>query len=194
MPRLYVLRHGETEWNAARRIQGQIDTSLNDKGRAQAWRNGLVLKDLIGAPDTVDFMSSPLKRATETMEIARAAMGLNRGGYRLDARLKELHYGDWQGLFTDKARLAHPEISAARRADPWTVAPPGAGGESFAALAERVLAWLNSVSRDSVVVTHGGVSRVLRVLLLGLPPAQIVTLEVPQDRILRIDGHSMTWH
>jgi len=194
MPQLYVIRHGETEWNAAHRIQGQIDTSLNDKGRAQAWRNGLVLKDLIGAPDTVDFISSPLMRATETMEILRDAMGLSRSGYGLDERLKELHYGDWQGLFTEEASLAHPEISAARRANPWTVAPPGAGAESFAALAERVLTWLNGVSRDSVVVTHGGVSRVLRVLILGLPRAQIATLEVPQDRILRIDGQSMTWH
>jgi len=128
------------------------------------------------------------------MEILRDAMGLSRSGYGLDERLKELHYGDWQGLFTEEASLAHPEISAARRANPWTVAPPGAGAESFAALAERVLTWLNGVSRDSVVVTHGGVSRVLRVLILGLPRAQIATLEVPQDRILRIDGQSMTWH
>ncbi len=194
MPLLYVLRHGETEWNAERRIQGQIDTPLNDTGRAQARRNGLVMKDMIGSAEDVDFVSSPLMRATETMEILRDAMGLSRSGYSVDERLKELHYGDWQGMLAEEARITHPGVSAARRADPWTVAPPGNGAESFEALARRVVPWLRALSRDTVVVTHSGVSRLLRVLILRLPASQIVALDVPQDRILRIDGQSMTWH
>lgn len=194
MPVVYLIRHGETDWNAARRIQGQIDIPLNRNGRAQAERNGMVLRQLTGGFDAIDFLSSTLSRASETMEIVRRAIGLPPQGYRADARLMELHYGDWQGLFADNIRRAYPEVNEARRRDPWAVPPPGAHAESFAMLAARVLPCMDELQRDAVIVSHGGISRLLRAHILRLPRPDILRLDVPQDKILRIEGQSLTWH
>ena len=74
---LYLIRHGETDWNKAQRYQGQRDIPLNDTGRAQAARNGAVLRRYLPDIETYDFVSSPLSRAIETMELLRGAMGLD---------------------------------------------------------------------------------------------------------------------
>ena len=74
---LYFIRHGETDWNAVQRYQGQTDIPLNDKGRAQAARNGRTLISRLGpAAATLDYVASPLSRASETMAIVRREMGL----------------------------------------------------------------------------------------------------------------------
>src|ERR1700738_2430472 len=101
LPTLIFIRHGETDWNAEGRMQGQRDIPLNDTGRAQARRNGTAIK--AAKPEAVDFdfLASPLSRSRETMEIVRAAMGLPPDGYATDDRLKELTFGTWEGL-TDK--------------------------------------------------------------------------------------------
>ena len=72
---LYLVRHGETDWNAEGRIQGQRDVPLNARGRAQARRNGEVLRDLLGErAGTIRYLASPLGRTRETMEIIREAI------------------------------------------------------------------------------------------------------------------------
>src|SRR5690606_24568613 len=86
---IYFVRHGQTDWNAEGRLQGQADTGLNDTGRAQASGNGRLLAKLIAAPSAVDFVASPLARTCETMELIRQAMGLPPKGYRTDPRLME---------------------------------------------------------------------------------------------------------
>jgi broad specificity phosphatase PhoE len=97
LPLVYFVRHGQTDWNAEHRLQGQADIDLNELGRAQAGRNGRKLAELIDQPGDFDFVASPLSRTRYTMELVRAAMGLPPGGYRTDARLVEVHFGDWQG-------------------------------------------------------------------------------------------------
>ena len=104
MPRpiLYFARHGETDWNRERRLQGQHDIPLNALGRVQASRCGELLRGLLerdGRPAAqYDYVSSPLGRARETMELMRAAMGLDPGAYRTDARLMEMSFGRWEGF------------------------------------------------------------------------------------------------
>ena len=93
---LYVIRHGETDWNREKRFQGQTDIPLNDLGRTQARTNGETLSRLGVGFDAHVFISSPLSRAAETMRIARAAMGLPAGNFTFDDRLKEVSYGDWE--------------------------------------------------------------------------------------------------
>ena len=95
---IYMIRHGQTAWNAEGRLQGQKDIPLNDTGRSQAAGNGHALKGILG--DTVsdfDFVASPLGRTRETMEILRRAMGLPPLAYRTDPRLVEVSFGDWEG-------------------------------------------------------------------------------------------------
>ena len=94
----YMIRHGQTAWNAEGRLQGQKDIPLNDTGRAQAAGNGRALKAILR--DTVsdfDFVASPLGRTRETMELLRGAMGLDPSAYRTDPRLVEVSFGDWEG-------------------------------------------------------------------------------------------------
>jgi probable phosphoglycerate mutase len=190
--RLYFVRHGETDWSLAKRYQGQRDIPLNATGRAQAARNGRVLAETLGAGATaLDYVASPLARARETMEIVRRELALAPDDYRTDERLKEIHYGHWEGLLWDDLPNIDPAGLAARTADTWVWRP--AGGESFQALSRRVEGWLAERTCNSVIVAHGGVSRVLRGLALGLPTTEIPSLPVPQDQILVIEAGGMHW-
>lgn len=179
---IYFVRHGQTDWNAAARYQGQRDIPLNDTGRGQAKRNGETLKRALADPLAYDYVASPLSRARETMEIMRQAMGLAQRTYRTDEQLMELHYGHWEGLLASDLAVQDPEGLAVRQQDPFRWRPKG--GESYADLMERTDAWLASVNRDTVVASHGGVSRTVRGRVLGLDYAEMMRLDVPQDRIL----------
>ena len=189
---LYFVRHGQTDWNLAQRYQGQRDIPLNDTGRAQASRNGTVLRDLLGPQArTIDYVASPLLRARETMEIARRELGLPAEGYRTDERLCEIDYGHWAGQLWNDLPVTDATGFAARRADPWNWRPDN--GESYRMLSDRVATWLGEVDRDAVVVAHGGVSRVMRGLVLRLAGSEIPHLEVPQDKVLILNDGTMRW-
>jgi broad specificity phosphatase PhoE len=165
MPRpiLYFARHGETDWNRERRLQGQHDIPLNALGRVQASQCGALLRDLLarsGRPAAeYDYVSSPLGRARETMELMRAAIGLETGLYRTDARLMEMSFGRWEGFTFAELQAREALGLAERERDKWGFVLPG--GESYAQLQVRVRAWYESLERDSVVTAHGGVCRVL---------------------------------
>ncbi len=180
---LYFIRHGQTGWNKSRRIQGQIDSDLNDTGRQQAARNGRTLKDLGLMLSTIDFVASPLRRTSETMEIVRENAGLPRSGFRTDDRLKEIHFGTWQGEYWPDVPTVDPVGHADRSADPFNWRPET--GESYADLTARCAVWFEELQRDTVCVSHGGVSRVLRGHVSPeITPAEVTELSVPQDKIL----------
>lgn len=193
MALIYFLRHGQTDWNAERRVQGHIDAPLNDTGRAQAARNGSTLAGLIADPAAFDFVSSPLVRASETMEIVRREMGLDPKAYRTDLRLREFNLGDWQGEIYDDLNAKFPALAAERERDPWHFKYPGAASESYAMLSLRVLEWLAEVNRDTVVTAHGGVGRCVRRHFLGLDGAAAFKLDAPQDKVLRIENGALSW-
>ena len=98
LPLVYFVRHGQTDWNAEHRLQGQADIDTQCARPRQAERNGRKLAELIADPAGFDFVASPLGRTRETMELVRAAMGLPPQAYRTDPRLIEVHFGDWQGI------------------------------------------------------------------------------------------------
>src|SRR5258708_6934343 len=99
---LYYVRHGLTDWNIAGRLQGHRDIPLNQAGRAQAAQCGQILRDLLAREARpaarLDYVSSPLSRARETMEIMRATLALVPTGYGIEPRLTEISFGDWEGL------------------------------------------------------------------------------------------------
>src|ERR1700759_3292190 len=101
-PTVYFIRHGETDWNREKRLQGQHDIPLNSLGRVQAARSGELLRELAKRDGRAfadyDFVSSPLSRARETMELIRESAGLDTATYRTDARLMEMSFGRWEGF------------------------------------------------------------------------------------------------
>ena len=146
-PLVYFVRHGQTDWNAEQRLQGQADIDLNALGRVQAARNGRKLRELVGEPQAFDFVASPLRRTRETMEIARAAMGLSPREYRTDPRLIEVHFGDWQGHTFAELDALRPGTTMRRAVDKWHFVPPGEHGESYAMLSARVAPWFAELSQ-----------------------------------------------
>ena len=191
LPLLVFIRHGETDWNARAGCKGQRDIPLNDTGRAQARRNGAAIKAAMPEAAGFDFVASPLSRSRETMEIVRAAMGLPAEVYATDDRLKELTFGAWEGFTGEDLRHASAELIAAREKDKWGFLPPG--GESYRILSERVADWLGGILRPTFVVSHGGVGRVLRRMILDLDPIESVAMLFPQDRVLVFRDGRETW-
>jgi probable phosphoglycerate mutase len=194
--RILFARHGETSWNAEYRLQGQRDIPLNGKGRAQASATGSYLREHLGVEIARlavgdAFWSSPLGRTRETTELLRAAMGLSPQGYNCDARLKELSFGDWEGLTWAEVDRKYPGARRIRADDKWAFAPPG--GESYADLTARVNAWLAERDAEVFVVAHGGVARALMVLLAGVAPSIAANAPVQQGRVLIFDGGAFAW-
>lgn len=190
-PVLYFIRHGQTDWNAQGRMQGQSDIALNDTGRAQALRNGKTLAAVLKTPGEFDFVASPMGRTVETMEILRTTLGLAPTEFRTDKRLLEIRFGRFEGLTFDEMAEQMPEAHAHREKDKWLNRPPQ--GESYSDLAARIEQWYLELDRDTICVSHSGVSRVLRGILLKLPPAEIVVLDVPQDKVLKIKANEIAW-
>ena len=188
---LYLIRHGQTDWNKAARYQGQTDIALNDTGRAQAHRNGLILRQLLPDIARADFVSSPLSRAVETTEIVLKSLGIEGVSYRLEPELKELHYGHWEGHLASDLTTTDADGVAAKARDPYGWRPTG--GESYRDLNDRIAKWLKTVERDTVAITHGGVSRVARGAVLGIDTETVPVLDVPQDRVLLLRDGAMLW-
>jgi probable phosphoglycerate mutase len=192
-PLVYFVRHGQTQWNAEHRLQGQADTDLNALGREQATRNGGRLAEFIDNPADFDFVASPMRRTRETMERLRAAMRLDPLAYRTDPRLVEMSFGDWQGFTFLELEARLPGSTGRRRFDKWDFQPPGEGAESYQMLLERVKPWFDALDRQTVCVTHGGVMRCLFRLVEGVSKQEAARLEIPQDRVLRLQGRSLEW-
>jgi broad specificity phosphatase PhoE len=192
-PLCFFVRHGQTDWNAEGRLQGQADRDLTEKGRAQATGNGEKLRTLIANPAGFDFVSSPMLRTRHTMERLRAAMGLDPMAYRTDPRLVELSFGDWQGFTFSELEARTPGLKAARNRDKWNFVPPGNGAESYAMLTQRVEGWLRELRDPTVCVIHGGVVRSLFRLLDEADAETAAYMDVPQDRLLRMENDRLEW-
>jgi probable phosphoglycerate mutase len=190
-PTLYFVRHGETAWNADGRLQGQRDIPLNQLGRAQAAEAAGRLRDL-GAPyRELRYVASPLSRTRETMEILRRTLGLPVEDYALDARLKELTFGVWEGLTWKQVRRADPLAAAAREKDKWHMVPPD--GESYAMLIERMRPVVDELDQDTVMVAHGGTARALMVLLTGDSLDVAPIRDIWQGKVLRFADGQAEW-
>ena len=183
---IFLVRHGETEWNLARRYQGWGDSPLTARGVGQAEAIGLRLRSLPEA-EGAPVVASPLGRARRTAELIQAARGDPRP-VALDERLKEISIGDWDGLDRDEIAARSPGICERFDYGEWYFRCPG--GETYDDLAGRLAAWLGEPRNGAwIVIAHGIVTRVLRGLYARLPRAEALRLPVPQDAIWRLaDG------
>ncbi len=181
MPTWYLVRHGQTEWNAARRMQGRQDSSLTVEGRDHARMSGRLLAQL--GIDAV--YASPLGRVRQTLELMSEHIAM---APVFDERLVEWSSGEWSGeLYADLA-AKWPADWAAWQADQHGHRPPG--GENFVDLAERAASFLADVAapREAriAIVAHGFMNRALAGRLLNLAPAEIIAIRQSNDTLIRV--------
>jgi broad specificity phosphatase PhoE len=173
--RLIVWRHGNTDWNAGHRVQGQTDVPLNALGRQQAIDSAELLIKL--RPDVI--VASDLHRAADTAAALATITGLP---VTYDKRLRERYFGAWQGLTMTEVADRHPEEFAR-----WTAGQEVGGDiETLHDLGVRVAAALEAAATLSpagtvVVATHGAAARQGIGQLLGWPPEALRTLRALQN-------------
>lgn len=184
---IYLVRHGETEFNAERRQQGHLDSPLTPLGRAQGAAIGRLLRGLIEKPDDWRLVSSPLGRAQTTAGLISEALGLP---IQTDRRVIEVSFGQWDGRLRDELAVEHPDTFGRGG---WQFA--ALGGESYDSVEARVGDWLASLppepERKVIVVSHGGSGRVVRGAYLGLPREEALAQEAPQDAVFRLASGSI---
>jgi len=169
MTRLLLVRHGLTDWNAAQRFQGQHDVPLNETGERQA---AALARRLAGEP-LQDIYSSDLQRALATTSSIAAMRQACR--VVIEPRLREVSFGEWEGLTYTEIAARDPAGLAAWEDNILENAPPG--GETLTQLAGRVQAVLGELllahtNETLLLVAHGGPLQVLVCLALGLPPGK----------------------
>jgi len=181
-PDLYILRHGQTEWNAEHRVQGGLDSPLTARGREEAARQ----RALLATCDLTGFraLTSPQGRAVQTAAIALTGLV---PAIHTDPRLAEIRVGDWEGLRRD----ALPGVTATDEREEsalalYDLAPRG---EGLAALRRRCEAFLSDLDGPAILVTHGITSRMLRLVWLDQPTEQIAALPGGQGVVFHLsDG------
>jgi probable phosphoglycerate mutase len=173
-PVIYYVRHGLTQWYVEQRLQGRKDIPLNDQGRAQALHCGEILRQLLDRdaadPASIVYVSSPLIRARETMELMRSAVGLDPSRYEIEGRLAEISFGEWEGLTYGEILARDKALLNERERDKWEFLPPR--GESYAQLTRRVEAWYVRQNANTVVAAHAGTARALIAHLAIVPPEE----------------------
>ncbi|MCF6198553.1 MAG: histidine phosphatase family protein [Hyphomicrobiaceae bacterium] len=191
-PIIYLVRHGQTDWNAHRRLQGQTEIPMNDYGRSQVIANAHKLAAVMDDPDIFNYVSSPISRARETLQILQQTLGLPADNIQIDDRLKELHYGEFASHTWEELREIRPDDVMQRFDNSWDYVIPR--GECYAQLSRRVLNWLAEIEQDTVVAAHAGVSRVLQAHFSQHPHRnEVAFLQAPQDRILVIKDEQISW-
>ncbi|KFC66869.1 Phosphoglycerate mutase [Bosea sp. LC85] len=189
--RLFLVRHGETDWNREGRLQGSKDIPLNELGREQAAEAAGRLRSLVQGYDGLDFVASPMERARETMEILRYRLGLPPKAYRIDERLRELTFGTWEGFTWREVRKSEREQALARERDKWSFVPPE--GESYRMLAERIRPVLETLTGETVMVSHGGVARAVLALVGAVAPGDAAMVDIWQGKILKVSDGRVSW-
>lgn len=196
----YLVRHGQTSWNETHQFQGWKDVELSNVGVNQAYKISTYFKDI----HYDHLYSSDLVRALKTAQIIQtkheSTMTITRG-------LRELDVGDFEGLTLDEIKEANPETNIVNMDDLWSL--PRKLGESINQFQTRVIKEFEiilskSKGKDIVVVTHGGVIRVLLCYILKcemnesnyskIDNGSITILDVPENKDIKILKQNITDH
>jgi broad specificity phosphatase PhoE len=190
---IFLARHGESDWNVAKRFQGHSDRPLTELGREQAH----ALADLIASEEIEAVYTSPLSRARETAEIVAARVGLEPVAL---AELREVDTGSWSGLSRADVEARFPEGFTRWRSG-------GSGwedGETYEEMAERVIGALRTIAEDHpdgrvLIISHGGPIRAIHAAAEGLaitdyrrlkpvePNARLSAVALENGRLTRLD-------
>jgi probable phosphoglycerate mutase len=166
---IFLLRHGQTEWNLEGRLQGRLDSPLTEKGRAQAILQRDILRPVFDAYPQITFHASPLRRAWDTALSAA-------GDHSVEANdlLVEVSAGSWEGRL--RADIVAERGGSAAEEDMFDLFLSAPDGEGATALDLRCRSYLNALTGPTVIVSHGVVSAFLRGLLRGLALPDIARL------------------
>lgn len=179
-PRMFLVRHGETEWNRAGRIQGSKDSALTRLGREHAERQRHVFERLRRDVADMPLYVSPLERARLTARIA-----LPGHAQIVDPRLTEITCGAWEGLCPEDRATGWPDILAECQSD-LDLYEKAPGGEGLDGVEARVASILNDLTGPSIIVAHKVVLIVLRGMLRGLGRDALHNLHAPQGVVIEI--------
>ncbi|OIQ35577.1 MAG: phosphoglycerate mutase [Roseobacter sp. MedPE-SWchi] len=174
-PKIWFLRHGQTEWNAEKRIQGQLESRLSPLGQSHARQQAVLMRPILAQKP--QCFVSPLGRAQET-----AAIALDGVDFTTDPRLAEAHAGDLQGMTLPEVEMRFPEIWAQNPShlELFCAAPKGEGYDSFHG---RILSFMQALTEPTVVVAHGLLGQVMRGIVLGLSQPEMARLSNEQGCI-----------
>ena len=186
---LYLVRHGQSDWNRIGRIQGRRESPLTGLGREQATALGRLLRTVLPDPG-IDIVASPLERAFETATIIAGELGRAAGDVRADERIIDFDIGVLSGYpGWDAVAADYPELARLRLRDPIHFQPPG--GESGADVLARAKAFLaarQAADRDTLVVCHGVINKFIRAAARGITGGDIIALGEDQEVVYRLDG------
>ncbi|MGI9490315.1 MAG: histidine phosphatase family protein [Geminicoccaceae bacterium] len=185
---LYLIRHGQTEWNLEGRLQGGKDSPLTVLGRQQA--NGVAISLKVRPPSLI--LASPLGRARKTAEIIAKALDIS---IEKDDRLGELRFGAAEGLTLKAIDERWPDFRARREQNKWSTRWPD--GESCADANQRISSYVADTLSHHLedrsdaplaVVGHETMNMILMGRLLDLDPSMVTQLSQPNHVVYRIDG------
>ena len=180
---LYLIRHGQTQWNVQRRMQGRLDSPLTEAGIAQAHTHGRLLKS---AAAISSMFVSPSGRTRETAYIVNSYV---HGYVDYAQELLERDMGEWSGMTMDEVSEAFPAAFRKRQDDPYHFTPPA--GENLEDMSERVSTFLDNLLASEIdeaaLVTHQVMSRVILSRILKLNEIETNRLVHPNDVVYRID-------
>lgn len=182
MNEIYLIRHGETEWNVQGRFQGKLDSSLTNTGVRQAEAVGKCLAKLDIIFD--QFVTSPLGRTRRTAAIIAGLAHLP--AVSCDGRLAEMSLGSWDGLTHIDIDAQWPGLLDGSTPFDWFFRSPD--GESYDAVFQRAECWLKERQGATVAVSHGLIGRIIRGAYSGMSKTDALSLPVPQNVIWRLSS------
>lgn len=183
MGKLYLVRHGETVWNVEARYQGHTDTSLSEKGLQQAQK---LQERFIREPIDAIF-GSDLNRAAETARIIAKPKGFN---VQLTASLRELSFGDWEGLTYDEIVPKHGDLIHKWYENPEGITVPG--GEPLSSMIKRTTEFIYSLTANQpensfIIVSHGGPIRAIVAKLNNIPFNKMWSVKIDNGSITTLE-------
>jgi broad specificity phosphatase PhoE len=182
---IYLIRHGETIWNAGGRYQGLRDSPLTKRGIQQAHETGMLLsREIASKANEFRGYVSPLGRARETARLVSKSVPLT---FVDEPRLVEISVGAWDGMSLYEIGIEFPGALDGADAFDWFFRSPD--GETFEDATKRVRSWLSDVSTPTVAISHGLTGRLVRGVYMGMSKREMLELAVPQTGFYRLyDG------
>jgi len=189
---IYLIRHGETEFNTQGRYQGELDSPLTEAGVQQVQQNAQMLKSLIGNPNEWKIVSSPLGRAMQSTEIICETIGFDVKKVEKDDRLTEVAVGQWAGLTTKEIEGSWPNLFQNTDVYNWYFNAPN--GEAYDSVVCRLSTWLKDIQHvpNVIAISHGLTGRILRGIYADLKKEDALKLEVSQDVFFKLTYNTIT--